>query len=79
MPIFKKNTLLVEKILQNVCRYKNNAYLCTRNTTTGCSAVRLAHLVWDQRVPGSNPGTPTEKTIERLSSFFVPTNTTLLV
>ena len=31
MAIFKKNTLLVEKILQNVCRYKNNAYLCIRN------------------------------------------------
>lgn len=31
MAIFKKNTLLVKKILQNVCRYKNNAYLCIRN------------------------------------------------
>lgn len=31
MPVFKKNALLVEKILQNVCRYKNNAYLCIRN------------------------------------------------
>jgi hypothetical protein len=25
----------------------------------GCSAARLAHLVWDQRVAGSNPATPT--------------------
>jgi hypothetical protein len=25
---------------------------------TGCSAVWLAHLVWDQRVVGSNPITP---------------------
>ena len=31
MPIFKKNALLVKKILQNVCRYKNNAYLCICN------------------------------------------------
>ena len=45
-------------------------YLCTRNTTTGCSAVRLAHLVWDQRVPGSNPGTPTKRD-KRLSLFFL--------
>ncbi len=26
---------------------------------SGCSAVRLAHLLWEQGVPGSNPGTPT--------------------
>ena len=28
---------------------------------TGCSAVRLAHLLWEQGVPGSNPGTPTNR------------------
>ena len=28
---------------------------------TGCSAARLAHLVWDQRVAGSNPATPTKE------------------
>ena len=28
---------------------------------TGCSAVRLAHLLWEQGVPGSNPGTPTKQ------------------
>jgi hypothetical protein len=27
----------------------------------GCSAARLAHLVWDQRVAGSNPATPTNE------------------
>ena len=26
---------------------------------TGCSAVRLAHLLWEQGVMGSNPVTPT--------------------
>ena len=28
---------------------------------SGCSAARLAHLVWDQRVAGSNPATPTKE------------------
>ena len=28
---------------------------------TGCSAVRLAHLLWEQGVVGSNPATPTKK------------------
>ena len=27
--------------------------------TSGCSAVRLAHLLWEQGVAGSNPATPT--------------------
>ena len=40
----------------------------------GCSAARLAHLVWDQRVAGSNPATPTvdyERVIRFLTlSFF---------
>ena len=30
-----------------------------RAETTGCSAVRLAHLLWEQGVVGSNPATPT--------------------
>ena len=28
---------------------------------SGCSAVRLAHLLWEQGVVGSNPATPTKK------------------
>ena len=28
---------------------------------SGCSAVRLARLLWEQEVPGSNPGTPTKQ------------------
>ena len=28
---------------------------------SGCSAVRLAHLLWEQGVPGSNPGIPTNE------------------
>ena len=38
---------------------KQNAYLCQRFGNTGCSAVRLAHLLWEQGVEGSNPFTPT--------------------
>ena len=33
---------------------------------SGYSAVRLAHLVWDQGVVGSNPTTPTFKRIKLL-------------
>ena len=43
--------------------YQNCFYLCTRFSEvkySGCSAVRLAHLLWEQGVPGSNPGIPTE-------------------
>ena len=42
---------------------------------TGCSAVRLAHLLWEQGVPGSNPGTPTklkELTREVSALFLYP-------
>ena len=34
--------------------------------SSGCSAARLAHLLWEQRVPGSNPGTPTYAEIAQL-------------
>ena len=38
---------------------------------SGCSAARLAHLLWEQGVPGSNPGTPTDKeSSKELSLFF---------
>ena len=43
--------------------YQNCFYLCTRFSEvkySGCSAVRLAHLLWEQGVVGSNPATPTE-------------------
>ena len=38
--------------------YQNCFYLCTRFSEvkySGCSAVRLAHLLWEQGVVGSNP------------------------
>ena len=31
---------------------------------SGCSAVRLAYLLWEQRVAGSNPATPTKKKLK---------------
>ena len=30
---------------------------------SGCSAARLAHLLWEQRVAGSNPATPTQLSV----------------
>ena len=37
------------------------ASLLKKQSLSGCSAVRLARLLWEQEVPGSNPGTPTQK------------------
>ena len=47
---------------------------------TGCSAVRLAHLLWEQGVPGSNPGTPTYKVQLLISwAFFSSRKMTMSV
>ncbi len=47
----------------------------TRRKSTGfsgCSAVRLAHLLWEQGVVGSNPATPTTKRqSSKMVAFFV--------
>ena len=41
-------------------------------SNSGCSAVRLAHLLWEQGVPSSNLGTPTIEDLSiQLESFFV--------
>ena len=48
-------------------------YACA-SIKTGCSAVRLAHLLWEQGVPGSNPGIPTKLEaliIKRLLMLFL--------
>ena len=57
--------------------YQNCFYLCTRFSEvkySGCSAVRLAHLLWEQGVVGSNPATPTARnqgvTIKSSSFFY---------
>ncbi len=46
---------------------------------SGCSAVRLAHLLWEQGVVGSNPATPTSFRISCCfsSNFFVYTSSSL--
>ncbi len=43
---------------------------------TGCSAVRLAHLLWEQGVVGSNPATPTKNksTYSNVGAFAVLRN-----
>ena len=41
------------------------ASLLRKSTSSGCSAVRLAHLLWEQGVVGSNPATPTKKPPEK--------------
>ena len=60
--------------------YQNCFYLCTRFSEvkySGCSAVRLAHLLWEQGVVGSNPATPTgenQGVTVKCSSFFYSPN-----
>ena len=51
-----------KKITTNILKFRNKLYLCIafEKSNTGCSAVRLAHLLWEQGVPGSNPGIPTK-------------------
>ena len=38
---------------------------------TGCSAVRLAHLLWEQGVVGSNPAIPTLRQRKNFSLLFL--------
>ena len=44
-------------ILSGTPKLQKSFYFCI--AFSGYSAVRLAHLVWDQRAAGSNPATPT--------------------
>jgi hypothetical protein len=37
---------------------------------SGRSAAWLAHLLWEQRVGGSNPSAPTKKTFAQAEVFF---------
>ena len=72
----------MKKYFFHYCIFKNSPYLCTafeRNfpVRTGCSAVRLAHLLWEQGVVGSNPATPTDENqgvTVKCSSFFYSPN-----
>ena len=71
---------VLKKKHTKVCILQKNTYLCRRFLTikcfdsSGCSAVRLAHLLWEQGVVGSNPATPTKGiwgVIMVDSSFFI--------
>ena len=69
----KKFSKKSDKCLENSS--KSSTFATHLRKKTGCSAVRLAHLLWEQGVPGSNPGTPTneEKSIigvVRMMDFY---------
>ena len=68
----KKLKVFAKKLRKNLQNKKKAVPLHRNQEITGCSAVRLAHLLWEQGVPGSNPGIPTtKKTSDFLKSFFV--------
>ena len=50
------------------------------NIHSGCSAVRLAHLLWEQGAAGSNPATPTsvQRSLMIISGLFVFQGETML-
>ena len=60
----------MQKSVLKFAQFKIKYYFCI--TISGCSAVRLAHLLWEQGVPGSNPGIPTneKRLINKSVSFF---------
>ena len=64
-PVLKNYSKKSEKDFAD--KKKRSIFASQNKKGTRCSAVRLAHLVWDQRVGGSNPFTSTEK--EKLMSF----------
>ena len=66
---FSKNKIW--KIEKKMLFLYSNFCLCLKfKNYSGCGAVRLAHLVWDQRVEGSNPFTPTKIGRKKLYLFF---------
>ena len=61
-----------EKNSRNVCRYKKNAYLCTRLTATKVDSLaqQVEHIPFKDGVLGSSPRRITETRKAVLSSFF---------
>ena len=71
--IFDKNQALGENVGNCFANLKNIAIFAPqlrKALQSGCSAVRLAHLLWEQGVPSSNLGTPTER-LDYNQAFFV--------
>ena len=54
--------IFANKKLKDVCRFQIKAYLCIRNS--GCSSARLEYASGGRVVAGSNPVTPTGKSID---------------
>ena len=52
--------------------YKNVYLQPVRDNHSGCSVARLSRRVWDAEVAGSNPATPTKKSLVNFSlqGFF---------
>jgi hypothetical protein len=50
-----------------LCHDPKFVELCS---SSGCSVARLARLLWEQKVAGSNPATPTLYNLDILSRFI---------
>ena len=60
---FTSNFIFFEKNLSILCRVQKLHYICIRNQATrALSSAGSEHLVYTQRVGGSNPSAPTEQT-----------------
>ena len=58
---FGKKAYLCHRFRSEALRFAKVSAPMRHNGATGCSAVRLAHLLWEQGVEGSNPFTPTRE------------------
>ena len=59
---FIRNLIFFKKNLSNLCRVQKLHYICIRNQETrALSSAGSEHLVYTQRVGGSNPSAPTKE------------------
>lgn len=49
-----------EDLSEKFCKFKKYSYFCSPNRESGCGAVGLAHLLWEQGVLRSSRSTPTK-------------------
>ena len=61
--IIQKSEYLCTRFTEMIYTLSAMMFMCFTNEKfcTVCSAVRLAHLLWEQGVVGSNPATPTHE------------------